>query len=215
MNGDARLRLAGQLSAAKGTIMDKTAIGVGRKRTRRAWRAVAACTATSALAIGGVLAVAGPSHAQTSPGNQALVSLKNAATGQCLQDNGFAGGTDNPVVTQPCDGAENQMWGFTGVTGGAIFNESTQLCLQSASRTGHYNNLHTRPCTGAAGELWTGKPSGHSGGFVIVDKKTHLCLESDQYGNAYTQVCNPAHWQTWQFGSADPILTVPSPTAGS
>jgi hypothetical protein len=200
--------------------MDKTAIGAGRKRvrTRRMWRGVAAFTATTALAIGGVLAVAGPSHAQTSPGNQALVTLENVVTGQCLQDNGFAGGTDNPVVTQPCDGAENQLWGFTdvtGVTGGAIFNESTQLCLQSASRTGHYNNLHTRPCTGAAGELWMGKPREHGAAFVIVDKKTHLCLESDQYGDAYTQVCNPAHWQTWKFGSADPILTVPSPTAGS
>jgi hypothetical protein len=198
--------------------MEKTAIGSARERTRtrRVWRGVATATAACALAGGAVLAVAVPSHAQD---NNLHVTLINVVNHQCLQDNGFAGGTDNPVVTQPCSkGHENQIWvisaSFFGSTPTAFGNEATSLCLQSASSQGGPNSLHTQSCSGAADELWVAEPvSGDTA--EIVNQETHLCLGSDASGNAYTHTCDSSHRQLWTGFVFHHAKIDPSPTAGS
>jgi hypothetical protein len=190
--------------------MEKTAIGSARERTRtrRMWRGVATATAVCALAGGAVLAVAGPSHAQTAQRSTALVALENVSTSQCLQDNG------GNVSTQPCNGYGNQSWSVTDGAG-RVVNAATTLCLQSTSRVGRYNNLHTRPCSkGVAGEIWAYGKSTALGEFTLVNRKTQLCLESDQYGYAYMQVCNPAHLQAWMDILEQPLPQT-APRAGN
>jgi hypothetical protein len=197
--------------------MDKTAIGADRirTRTRRVWRGVAALTATTVLAGGAVLAVAVPSHAQN---NNVLVVLENAVNHQCLQDNGFVGGTDNPVVTQPCNKShENQVWVVSGsnLAETTVGNEATTLCLQSASRKGGPNSVHTQSCSGAADELWAGDPvSAPKDAVEITNQQTHLCLGSDASGNVYTHTCDSSHRQLWIVRFVD-TFTLPSPSAGS
>jgi hypothetical protein len=215
----------------KGTIMDKTATHaatdaaagaglVGRNRARkrtRMRRSAAAFAMASVLAGGVVLAVAGPSHAETAQGPGQFVEFQNVATQQCLQDNGSNGGKPDLVVTQPCTGNSDQSWVITYGQLTAV-NRATGLCLQSNSRIGKHHNLHTLPCTGAADQNWILKVR-MGNEFVAENQQTHLCVENDQHGNVYMHKCNSTHRQVWLAiveGNSSPSAGPPSigPSAG-
>jgi hypothetical protein len=198
--------------------MNKTAM-VGRKsmRTRRMWHGVAALTATTALVGGAVLAVAVPSHAQGGEMSRAgtIVAFQNQGNGLCLQDNSSPGNSVGSVIVALCEGTENQSWGRNDGQHTHIGNQNSGRCLQSNSRVGSYGNLHTRRCTGAADQIWTFQAGSGHNGFMIVNKKTGLCVEGDQDGNAYVQVCDSSDSQFWVANPEEVIHPTSSPTVGS
>jgi hypothetical protein len=174
--------------------------GRNKTRARRLRRAAAALAAVCALSGGAALALAGPASAAAGQ----FVTIINGVTGQCLQN------VNGVVSTQPCDGSSNQVWyvsgGQTGDNPYSTFGFQSLASpvyqpplLTSDSSYGYYGNLSIQPDDLGADQLWDDYPSGSALGDQLENAQTGLCLESDQYGNAYAQQCNVNHWQYWQM----------------
>jgi hypothetical protein len=199
-----------------------------KARTRRVRRGAAVVAAVCVIA-GGALALAGPAHAglagpgpanagqagagpaaaaSPSPDGGVVYELVNGITHQCLE--AFTN-TATKISTFQCDGEPEQTWTalpYHLVKGPPLaayvfVNDYTLLCLQNNGYGQGYGNLHNaasqKKCARLRTDVWVDYPGLTSTGSQFMNARTGLCLESDQYGNAYAQVCNQNHWQFWQM----------------
>jgi hypothetical protein len=185
-------------AAAAGAAVSAGPSGQKKARVRRARRA-ASVVAVCVLATGGALALSAPAYALAGVPYPPLV---NAVSGQCLQDDGNGNG-DGYVATASCDGSTSQQWVVTvygsdgqGNTITSFQDAATGECLENDSYGGGYGNLFTAPCTGSNAQQWDNIQDGDY--YFYYNEQSGLCLESDQVGYAYGQVCNPADWQYWE-----------------
>jgi ricin-type beta-trefoil lectin protein len=122
-------------------------------------------------------------------------TVKNVATGDCLDSNGSA--YDNS-----CNSGGYQLWSVSDPGNGqTIVDRATYYCLDSNNLGNGTGQVYTLPCNGGSNQQWNVTMSGNIARFQ--DVATGLCLDnypdSSAIGGAalYTHDCNSGTYQEW------------------
>jgi len=132
-----------------------------------------------------------------SPGSQSPVSSNeafaayyyNEATGLALDSN-----EQGHVYTMEKNYGTYQSWGAIDLGDGTYYiqNVKTGRCLDTTNK-----NVYTLYCVGSPEQRWRFKYT--STATMLQNNKNGECLDSNWYGNVYTNPCNENNtYQLWQ-----------------
>jgi hypothetical protein len=183
------------------------------KRKRPRWVIGGALTVV-ALALASLFILSSLPGAGARAGTPTLTEIMDSRTTLCLTDQGP--NPDYPandlIVTAICNSGEtNQQWYPSNVgdyvtlqsddSGTVVFqNVSTGNCLESTfpgpTTLPNDGAVFAEGCTGGTAQEWA-EDVAPNGDLGFCDVYTGLCLDSNYYGNSYTDQGNGDTYQSW------------------